>query len=461
MAAFFSLLESLFSRNVLGRSFFFLLISFGCSSCALMSAPRLQPEINSLVDSGQIALAADKIAGREADYGPGNALLYYLDRGMLESLTGNFQASIASFEQAKLIFDKLYTRSVSREAASWLTNNYALPYRGTDYEYVLVNIFQAMNYLQMHDRHEALVEARDLDSKFRVIGDTAGQADRPHNEDNGFARLFMGLLYRSNGSEENLNDALIALRQALALYDASYDASFVPEVLKEDLMALAEYFEAGDLPGLRQRFTDVRTPDIRSRARKSEVIFLQLTGHSPVKQEEFVPVPANKDLVVKIALPSFVSRSAGPAASVLTAQGEHGLVSVATQLGADIEYLAQRDLKAQKAWILSKGVLRPALKYLVEKKQQENIEKKFGATAAALFGLAGSVYNFYSERADLRSWKTLPAGIRVGRIFLDPGVYRLKVRNLNAVGALSGQEDLGEISLKEGEVRFIIRRAVK
>ena len=63
----------------------------------------------------------------------------------------------------------------------------------------------------------------------------------------------------------------------------------------------------------------------------------------------------------------------------------------------------------------------------------------------------GSIYNLVSERADLRSWQTLPAHIHIARLFVEPGEYALVV----------GREDLGMVRLAAGEKKFFVVRTAR
>ena len=76
-----------------------------------------------------------------------------------------------------------------------------------------------------------------------------------------------------------------------------------------------------------------------------------------------------------------------------------------------------------------------------------------------MFGLLSSIYNFYSEQADLRSWQSLPAQIRVARLFLRPGHRHLLLEDRGEAGELLGTRDLGEVDLKAKEARFVVTRA--
>ena len=79
-------------------------------------------------------------------YGERNRLLYLLDYGLVLHISGKHQESIRVFEEAKKIYDQMYTISLSNEATTWLINDNTAPYRGEDFERAMINLFQAMNF---------------------------------------------------------------------------------------------------------------------------------------------------------------------------------------------------------------------------------------------------------------------------------------------------------------------------
>ncbi|MBF0387167.1 MAG: hypothetical protein HQL20_04855 [Candidatus Omnitrophica bacterium] len=407
-------------------------------SCAVYNGPALQPEINSLVVADRLQLAAERIGAEESDYGPGNYLLYYLDRGLVEYYAGAYPKSLRSFEKAKQRFAELYTRSLSREALSWVANDYALPYRGADYEYVLVNVFQALNYLALGNVNEALVEARDLDSKYRVVEQLARAAKRSRFEDNGFARMFMGFVHEATNRPEDRDSARLFYQQAAEVYGEYYGGKYVPRVLQERLRDLDSGVDESG---------------------KAVVYVFQLAGFAPLKVPQIIPIPLDSGLLTQVVFPKFTQRYFDTRQGQVTAVSSAGVsVRAATELGLNIGELAVKDLESRKALVLTKAVLRPALKYLVERKQKENIQKQFGRPAAEIFGLFSSLYNVYSEQADLRSWQALPAEIRVARLVLDPGKYRLRFEHTSESAALVESDDLGEQELLPGQTCFLVTR---
>jgi hypothetical protein len=93
-------------------------------------------------------------------YGKINSFLYYMDIGILFHYAGMFDSSSIHLEKAVKVYDDLFTRSLSKEAASILTNDNVRPYRGKPYEMVLVHQFLALNYMAQGKFDESLVETR-------------------------------------------------------------------------------------------------------------------------------------------------------------------------------------------------------------------------------------------------------------------------------------------------------------
>ena len=58
-----------------------------------------------------------------------NRLLYHMENGLVEHYRGQFQASNKHFETAERLSDRLFTRSLSKEIASFVTNDAVRSYR--------------------------------------------------------------------------------------------------------------------------------------------------------------------------------------------------------------------------------------------------------------------------------------------------------------------------------------------
>lgn len=429
---------------------------FSLSSCA----PALQTRVNSLVVAHNLEGASVALGEKPSVYGRNNELLYWLDRGMVEQCSGRYAESIQSFANAQRKYDELYTKSLTKMAGTWLLNDYAAPYRGDDYEYILVNIFQAINYVMIGEYNEALVEARDMDSKLNLIN-SLHEGKNIYTED-AFGRFFMGILYEVNGTSSDLNDAFISYARAYEDYAKTGGENFgveAPGLLKENLLTLAHFMGGDAFRRYRDEFSDVKLITLDEKNKKAEVYLVQYTGFSPVKVATVVPIPLDPRHITQMEFPEFVARHSEITGSELAAAQSEQLSYVQPSfVGQDIVVVAQKVLEGRKAQVIAKAVARPVAKYAAERVIEDKIHDKWGDLAAIGFDLLSSIYNLTTERADLRSWQTLPAQIRVARLLLEPGEYEFFVQTYGASSRLLGKESLGRSTVEAGEKKFFVFR---
>ncbi|MDO8675850.1 MAG: hypothetical protein Q7K71_07045 [Candidatus Omnitrophota bacterium] len=401
-------------------------------SCA--TPPRnIQPQINSLVIAQHFDKAVSFLGQNPSAYGSNNELLFWLDRGFVLHLAGRYAESVSAFESAKRKFNDLYTRSISQTAATYAVNDYWQEYRGEDYEYVLVNIFQALNFAAMDNVSEALVEARDMDARSKWT-----------KTDDAFARMLFGILYRAAGTPQDLNDAYIDDVRSKAQYGAD-----VPKILAQNLEA-------------------AQTPDVQASA---EVYLFHYTGFVPLKVADTFLIPLDASHVTAISFPRYADRVSDVRSSVFSAVGPAVGPAVGgagsrsaqenTEPVEDIGAIAKKILNDRKAFILAKAGLRPIGKYLLEKAVESRVRDRNGETPAEIVNLFANVYNLYSEQADVRGWQTLPEKIRAARLLLEPGRYEFFVEDLDEKGVSLGKKPLGVFDLQAGRKKFFIVRSYR
>ncbi|MCG2712216.1 MAG: hypothetical protein L6416_07845, partial [Candidatus Omnitrophica bacterium] len=122
----------------------------------------------------------------------------------------------------------------------------------------------------------------------------------------------------------------------------------------------------------------------------------------------------------------------------------------------DIGAIAIKNLAGRKLRFIAKSALRAAGRYMIEKKQEDNIEKKRGKETAGWFSFFANIYNIMIEKADLRCWRGLPDEIRIARIIIEPGDYELSVENFNDSGTNLGIINIEKTNVKAGEKRFFM-----
>ena len=396
------------------------------SSCA-SSARDIQAHLNGMIMARQSPKALSVLEHNANTYGHKNRLLYDLDKGMLAHAANRYDLSIPAFEEAKRIYDNLYTKSVSQELGSWLINDYALDYRGDDYEYTMVYALQALNYAAQGNIEEALVDMRGVDQAFKLIAGRYGANAQHVYNDDAFIRLLSGLLYQASGSLQGDDEAMIDYKRAMRLYPNP------PNILVEHLNGAPH-------------------PD------KATVYVIEYTGFAPTKVAESIIVPLDRGNVTRVSIPRLRHPWSVVATSVITARGKKEYAKE-TELVNDIGRTAEEVLSARKGMILAKAVIRPLGKYALERAAQQSIRRQYGDVPADIATIISDVFNIATEQADCRSWATLPNHVRMGYFTVDPGEYEITVEDLDARRVVLEKKSLGRILLRKGDVRFLVTRS--
>jgi len=434
----------------------FLVFGLFLSGCA--AHMPAQTQLDSLLKSGDYPAALKLVQDPKTDYGRRNDLLLKLDKGVTLHYAGQYAQSAQEFETAKTAFERLYTKSVSTIAATWAINDTAGPYRGEDFERVLVNIFQALNYVRQDQPREALVEARDVDSILRTINDGYPPDKKNIYREDAFARLLMGLIYESRGTPQDYNDAYIEYARAAKIYREGYSADYgtpVPQLLKENLLAAAQFMGKQEFDQWRKIYPQVDFMPWKEKKQKAEVYLIQYNGLAPQKKEILVPVPLPNGYV-QYAFPAYQLRPTAMTQTILAARttGNDGKVFQAgTELGEDISAIAVKNLDNRKARFIAKAIISSTGKFVAEKQIQQKIRRKQGDAAAFGLEILGDVFNAATSRADTRCWLTLPGQIRIARLILEPGEYSLSVTGPHL--------ELGTIKLSPGQKKWFIIKTVE
>ena len=79
------------------------------------------------------------------------------------------------------------------------------------------------------------------------------------------------------------------------------------------------------------------------------------------------------------------------------------------------------------------------------------MREEHGGLAGLFTRVTGQLMILMSEQADLRSWRTLPDEILIGKLTLEPGSYQLWAECVDASGRFVKKVDLGSRELKAGD----------
>lgn len=405
----------------------------------------------------------------EPDEKSNTRLLYLLQKGIVKFMQNNYEKSNDYFEQAYLYVEDLQRNYVTG-AVSLLTNPTITPYRGEDFEIVLIHYYKAINFIHLKLYDEALVECRRLNLRLHQINDKYSTKKNRYKTD-AFALYLMGMMYEA---AHEYNDAFIAYRNAYEAYSTIYEKEFsvkVPGQLQKDLLRLAHmngFYE--ELEVYKNTFKmDFKPQPLDG---KGEVIVLWQNGLGPVKDEwglNFFIVKGEGGLVtfvneshgisipfytkssnssstlkdlkfVRVAFPKYIERKPWYLNASIDA---HGVLYNFEQV-ENINEIAFKTLEDRMLRELGTGLLRLALKQTGEQVARE-VDQNLGTLL--------SIVNAATERADTRNWQTLPHGIFLSRFPVDPGQNILKV----TYSQETREKTVGyTVDCREGEIVFLV-----
>lgn len=437
----------------------------GCSTYASKSA-RLRDSIA----GGDYEAALEQLDADSDD------VLELLQRGLLLSYAGRFKESNEAFHRAEQRIDDLYTKSVSREAAAFVTNDATLPYTGWQHERVLLHLYSALNYLSLGDSDGALVECRRVGLLLAQMEETRGGE---HYVDDGFAQYLAGVLYADDG---DANSAMVSARRALDAYDAQSEwlGDDVPELVVHDAISWARRFGfTQEAMEIEERYPEQaasyrpREPDegevlllyesgFVSKLVEVRVDFPILKGDSPDDDDfgEMVyargpkgvyvaPSNVEIDYWVSVALPKMVHER--PLLTHARMRADGGATATSAPM-EDVSAVARLLFDEKSANRTIRTIVRGMAKYGMTKAAENENET---------LGLIANIFGSVTERADTRSWSMLPDKMHMARLRLPEGTHRVVVEILDRDGQVAQTATFDDVIVRPGDLTLLQHRTYR
>ena len=374
--------------------------------------------------------------------GPGRneLLLYLLNKAMLQRMQHDFAASNQSFEQAKQVIQTYSAVSISEESAAFIINDATRTYTGTPLEQVMLHVYAALNYLELGDQDAARVEALQVEVRLRQL-----MQDFPEStlSVDPFARYLSGMIFEDLGE---YSDAMIAYRKAYEAYQAHAELYTlnVPNYLKRDLLRMASKV------GLTNEYTRFEAQfgltlhnNPATAQENGEIVVLFHNGLAPIKREHSVAViDPGSGRLIRVSLPYYQFRQQRISRARIETKG----MSAQTQPVEAIDNIAEQTLQAYMPAITARAVARAVLKY--------NMSREAGKQNDVA-GLIVNIAGVLTERADTRSWLSLPANIQMARLQLPAGNYTLSIELLDDFEQIQHTTMLNDVKVTPGERRYV------
>ncbi len=361
----------------------------------------------------------------------GAAFLPAAEAGMVALTAGDWSAALEYFTAAAAAVEEVEEEAlISPENAgdllvSWTLNDSYGDYSGEGYERVMLHACLGLAYLT-----QGLVEDLQVEVK-RANRLLEGEQDlfEADYQAGGLGHYLSAVAYELVGE----------YGEAYIDYKRMEEKGIGGALVGRALVRLAAGLGRGDdLATWEGRFG----PDIERPQDAASVIVIAGVGMGPFKEEARLDVPTGSG-VLSWAVPVFELRGQRVSSLVLSAPS----AEVRTEVVEDVGRVAKRNLDDRIAWLAGKSTVRTFLK----RELRQYLKKEHGAAGA----LVGDLFTIFTERADLRAWRTLPDTWQAARLFLAPGEHEL---TLDADGG--GHVNLGTFTLEEGETMFVLARTL-
>ena len=363
----------------------------------------------------------------------GSEFLSGAEAGTVALAAGDWDAALEHLHLAGAAVEEIEGRALASAESlgeligSWAVNDTLRDYQGEGFERVYLHAGLAMAYLAKGLLDDVYVEARRSNELLEAEEKLYEKSYRA----GGLGHFVSALAYELLGEYD----------QAYIDYKRMEEKGVGTALAGSSLVRLATRLGREDeLPTWIERYG----PDLERPEGAASVVVLAGVGLAPFKVEGSLVLPT-EDGLLALAVPAFQLRP--QMVSGLRLVEEQSGVSVLTDILERVSDVALENMEDRLLWTLTKSVARGVLKRELTKKA----EKEYGFAGR----LAGDLFAAISERADLRSWQTLPDSWQACRLFVPAGVHTYTLE------ALGGQSrPLGTFGLEAGETMVVLARSV-
>lgn len=386
-------------------------------------------ESRNLLEKGDCTKSLEQLKKLSETEG-GDQLAYLMDYGSALQICHEYKESNLILEKAEKLSEENDYHSLTRVAGATLLNEEMLQYKGDAFEKLFLNISKAINYLQLNQFDEAMVEVRKINEKYKKF-----TSDSKRNyELNPFAQYLSGLIYES---DMQFDDACIAYQQAFSL-DASYRRIGL-EALRACSIAKREV----DVKKIVNKLQPILIEEqgFKNAKVSSAIVVIYLQGMGPRKQ------PRNENRFAARLVPehSIIQK-------LKVKYESSGKNEVVTEPVYNVSQVAIKTLEDDYAALVMRRLGARAAKEVVAAQIRQKDQ---------LIGSLVWLAMVASERADLRQWSLLPNTIQIAKLNVIPGSYKVKIEALDESNNLV--EEMSELNVDVGanQLKFLTIRTIK
>jgi hypothetical protein len=448
------------SRLRLSAAVFFaaLLVATGCASGPSSSS---KATVNAYLASHRYSDAETYLdANKDSQYGEKNAVLYYLDKGVVLNHEGKYVESDATLDAAEQRMDQLYTVSITKAGGMLLLNDNTVDYAGEPYERALLNAFRAMNYVFLNKHDEALVESRKLERFLQELNESTG--GQGIYKDDAFARYLNALLFADSGM---MDDARISLQASDAAY-RDYASLYGTPTPRFDFGPRQKHH--GELVFIHYNGVAPRKQTRTYQIAWNEAAVIARSDDSTDQQARNALVGGFMGNAITVAFPEMVQDPYRVVASEVWVDNQP---VASTQLMEDVTAIAAKNLQNRIGLIRTRAIARATVKFVLaeiaSRAAARACDQQFGsatwqdilcrATASGIsHGVAAA-----TETSDERCWGTLPAQIRMARVKLSAGKHDVAVMFKDAAGVVISSQTFSGVEINDAKRTYLAYRTAQ
>jgi hypothetical protein len=398
----------------------------GLSSCASYTE-RTSVALGEF-ERGDFEAAGARFDERETT---GSAFLQGAESGMAALASGNWSVAQDRFYAAADVVEELEDRSIveptklGEQMLSWVVNEGTNTYLGEGYERVTLRAALAMTYLALGDLDGVWVETQ----RGNQILEAEEQLYETKYAAGGIGHFMSAISFELNEQYDN----------AYINYERMANKGVGLELAGSALVRIARMLRYDDeLPGL----IEAHGEPLELPEGAANIVLIAGVGLGPYKTAVTIPVPTG-DGLFQWSVPHYEARQQTVSGLELHVPS----ASVGSSVVENVTEVARKNLDDRMAWLAIKSAARGVFKHQLTRQLEEE--------AGAAGWVAGTLFTVFTERADLRSWLTVPDTWQAARLFVAPGEHEV------SVAAIGGEEVfLGTYQLDPGETMFVLVRTV-
>jgi tetratricopeptide (TPR) repeat protein len=380
---------------------------------------------------GEYDLAMSKLDELVVSSSNEDCCLFMLERGKVRLAAGMYDSAIVDMQAAERRFDEIEgTASVGEILSTSIVSEGSKEYQPEPHEKILLNTYLLLSYWGAGDRGGAYVERNRVIKRLEeYLGIVTAEKDSLL--DVPFARYVAAVLYENEGK---LDDARIEYSRVEDLYPEA-----VPWTPNSHLTEIVVLTEMGRAPVKISREIRGYFEKVNGRT----FGYFTLPGNAgqqvyPVTSS-FLSGDAGLGTVFTFTFPEYVRMPRGAVYCRPVIDGVETGMAVTLD---DLEETAMEAFRRDIGTILLKSALRTYLQLLAQNKLDGDAGR-----------IASVVAKFFSlvERADTRSWQTLPSEIAVFRMEIEPGSHEVSLRYFDASDRLVSESAGRQVWVEKGK----------